>query len=61
MLKEVAVGVNHHLMGESFRAAKWGMKDRRRAGLLTHPEDQQPAATALAGAPNDPRRGKERK
>jgi hypothetical protein len=47
--------------GGDFQPAEWGMKDRRRARLLTRPEDQQPAATALAGAPNDPRRGKERK
>lgn len=51
----------HHSTTVNIRGESYRLKDRRRAGLLTRPEDQQPAATALAGAPNDPRRGKERK
>ncbi|MDP2998911.1 MAG: ATP-binding protein [Bryobacterales bacterium] len=49
----------HHSTTVNIRGYR--LKDRRRAGLLPRPEDQQSAATALVGAPNDQRRGKERK
>jgi DNA replication protein DnaC len=51
----------HHSTTVNIRGESYRLKDRRRAGLLRRPEDQPPAATALAGAPNDQRRGKERK
>ena len=51
----------HHSKTVNIRGESYRPKDRRRAGLLTRPEDRQPAATAPAGAPNDRRRGKERK
>lgn len=51
----------HHSTTINIRGESYRLKDRRRAGLLARPEDQQPAATALAGAPNDGRRGKDRK
>jgi DNA replication protein DnaC len=51
----------HHSTTINIRGESYRLKDRRRAGLLARPEDQQPAASALAGAPNGPRRGKERK
>jgi DNA replication protein DnaC len=50
----------HHSTTINIRGESYRLKDRRRAGLLTRPEDQQPAA-ALAGAPNDGRRRKERR
>jgi DNA replication protein DnaC len=49
----------HHSTTVNIRG--YGLRDRRRAGLLPRPEDQQSAAIALVGAPNDQRRGKERK
>ena len=51
----------HHSTTINIRGESYRLKDRRRAGLLARPEDQQPAANALAGAPNDQRRRKERK
>jgi DNA replication protein DnaC len=51
----------HHSTTINIRGESYRLKDRRRAGLLTRPEDQQPVAVALAGAPNDERRGKERR
>jgi DNA replication protein DnaC len=51
----------HHSTTINIRGESYRLKDRRRAGLLNRPEDQQPAATALAAASADPRRGKERK
>jgi DNA replication protein DnaC len=50
----------HHSTTINIRGESYRLKDRRRAGLLTRSEDQQPAA-ALAGAPNDGRRRKERR
>jgi DNA replication protein DnaC len=51
----------HHSTTLNIRGESYRLKDRRRAGLLTRPEDQQPATTALAGAPNDSHRGKKQK
>ena len=51
----------HHSTTINIRGESYRLKDRRRAGLLVRPEDQQPAATALAGAPHQGRRGKDRK
>ena len=51
----------HHSTTVNIRGESYRLKDRRRAGLLTRPEDQQPALTALAGAAGDPRRGKEKR
>ena len=51
----------HHSTTINIRGESYRLKDRRRAGLLTRPEDQQPAAVARAGAPNDGRQPKERK
>jgi DNA replication protein DnaC len=50
----------HHSTTINIRGESYRLKDRRRAGLLTRPEDQQAGATTLpsraAGAPNS--RGK---
>jgi DNA replication protein DnaC len=51
----------HHSTTVNIRGESYRPKERRPAGLPTRPEDRQPAATAPAGAPNDRRRGKERK
>jgi DNA replication protein DnaC len=51
----------HHSTTINIRGESYRLKDRRRAGLLTRPEHQQPVVTALAGAASDPRRGKEKK
>jgi DNA replication protein DnaC len=51
----------HHSTTINIRGESYRLKDRRRAGLLARPEEQQPAATALAGARGDQRRGRERK
>jgi DNA replication protein DnaC len=51
----------HHSTTINIRGESYRLKDRRRAGLLARPEDQQPVVTALAGAAGDPRRGKEKK
>lgn len=51
----------HHSTTINIRGESYRLKDRRRAGLLARPEDQQPVAAALAGAPNDGHRRKERK
>jgi len=51
----------HHSTTINIRGESYRLKDRRRAGLLNRPEDQQPVTTALAGAPGDPHRGKKQK
>lgn len=51
----------HHSTTINIRGESYRLKDRRRAGLLNRPEDQQPVTTALAGAPSDPHRGKKQK
>jgi DNA replication protein DnaC len=51
----------HHSTTINIRGESYRLKDRRRAGLLTRPEEQQPVAVALASAPECRRQGKERR
>jgi DNA replication protein DnaC len=51
----------HHSTTINIRGESYRLKDRRRAGLLTRPEDQQPVAATLASAPEGRRQGKERR
>jgi len=51
----------HHSTTINIRGESYRLKDRRRAGLLTRPADQQPVAAALAGAAEGRRSGKERR
>ena len=51
----------HHSTSINIRGESYRLKDRRRAGLLNRPEDQQPVATALAAGASEAQRGKERR
>jgi DNA replication protein DnaC len=48
----------HHSTTINIRGESYRLKDRRRAGLLPRPEDQQPPVAALAAAGALPSRGK---